>query len=112
MKDQGDVLLSAVRGISKAIWSFTISSAAVIIGLVIIIMGSKECESEISSAKERYDELEFVVIHRPQITYFVDLKHTLCFATRKPNYKDLVEFPCPERLWKEAELKEKKKKKK
>lgn len=51
---------------------------------------------------EKYDELEFVVVHRPHVTYFVDIKYTLCFATRKPNYQDLVQFRCTERLWQEV----------
>lgn len=53
---------------------------------------------------EKYDELEFVVVHRPQITYFVDVKYNLCFATRKPNYQDLVEFQCSDRLRWDVEL--------
>lgn len=53
--------------------------------------------------KETFDELEFVVIHRPHLTYFMDVKYLLCFATRKPDYQDLVQFHCPERMWKEVE---------
>lgn len=55
------------------------------------------------SVKEQFDELEFVTIHRPHLTYFIDVKYMLCFATRKPTYQDLVLFDCPDRLWKEAE---------
>lgn len=53
--------------------------------------------------KDKYEELEFVVVHRPQLTYFVDTKYFLCFATRKPDYQDLVQFICPERMWKDVE---------
>lgn len=54
-------------------------------------------------AVEKYDELEFVVVHRPHVTYFVDIKFSLCFATRKPDYQDLVKFTCTDRLMKEVE---------
>ena len=57
--------------------------------------------TENKGVKVDFDELEFVVIHRPHLTYFVDLKYLLCFATRKPDYQDLVQFHCPERVWQE-----------
>ncbi len=69
-------------------------------------------KSGASGIKERFDELEFIVIHRPHLTYFVDLKYRLCFATRKPAYEGLSEFQCPDYLLLEAEHGEQKKEKK
>jgi hypothetical protein len=57
------------------------------------------------NTSEAYNELEFTVIHRPHITYLVDTKYLLCFATRKPQYQDLVQIECPEKMWKEVEYK-------
>lgn len=54
------------------------------------------------AVKEKYEELQFVVVHRPDVTYFVDFRYLLCFATRKPNYNDLVRFKCPDLLLREA----------
>ena len=56
-----------------------------------------------SGIPDKFDELEFVVVHRPHVTYLVDVKYFMCFATRKPDFQDLVKFHCPERLWKEVE---------
>lgn len=80
--------------------------AAVLMAAVLysaaLMTGDRIEAKRTSGIKEKFEELEFVVVHRPHLTYFVDLKYKLCFATRKPEYQDLAEFPCPERLSKEA----------
>lgn len=55
-----------------------------------------------TSSSEKYDELEFTIIHRPHITYLIDTKYSLCFATRKPDFQDLVQIECPDRMWEDA----------
>lgn len=50
------------------------------------------------AAPERYDELQFEVLHRPHVTYLIDRRYRLCFATRKPDYQDLVQVQCTDRL--------------
>ncbi len=79
----------------------------IIVALVVLPIGfmffKKNHDDRNTGLKEKFNELEFVVIHRPHLTYFVDMKYFLCFATRKPDYQDLVQFVCPERMWKEVE---------
>lgn len=72
------------------------------LGLFIFFAIDRQKGTEKSHFKDKFDELEFAVIHRPHLTYFIDTKYFLCFATRKPDYQDLVQFICPERMWKEV----------
>lgn len=87
-------------------WVFpAVSITAVILlatiawGMVIILASKRPAAV---TAPERYSELQFAVLHRPHVTYFVDRRYRLCFATRKPDYQDLVQFDCSERLLVEA----------
>ena len=52
----------------------------------------------VKSKGQKFDELEFIVVHRPHLTYLVDPRYQLCFATRKPDFQDLVQFTCTEPL--------------
>ena len=47
---------------------------------------------------EEYSRLEFRIVHRPHVTYFVDLKYMLCFATTKPTHTGLLQIPCTDSL--------------
>lgn len=47
---------------------------------------------------EVYKKLEFRVIHRPHVTYFVDLKYMLCFATTKPEHHGIGQIQCTDFL--------------
>lgn len=84
----------------RDLWSSLVVIAALAAG---IVLGSqtRPCRSQ-GGIKEDFDELEFRVIHRPHVTYFVDLRYALCFATRKPDYQDLVQLGCTERLVQDA----------
>lgn len=90
---------------NKKIWVAAYVAGAAILLVAILyaltIIG-KEGTERTSGIKTKFDELEFVVVHRPHLTYFVDIKYLTCFATRKPQYQDLVEFQCPDRLLQEA----------
>lgn len=78
-----------------------VASYALVISLIVFLLTMGKSKKKEPS--EEYNELEFVVVHRPQLTYFVDMKYFLCFATRKPDYQDLVQFSCPERMLKDVE---------
>ena len=82
------------------LWAAVILAAALYSAALMI--GDKVSAKRTPGIKEKFKELEFVVVHRPHLTYFVDMKYGLCFATRKPKYQDLAAFSCPERLLKEA----------
>lgn len=41
----------------------------------------------------QYNRQEFVVIHRPHLTYYVDLVYGVCFA-RRPMCRAMTEFVC------------------
>ena len=75
---------------------------AVLLVLLVVGVHTLVKVPEPMKGQEKYEELEFVMIHRPQVTYFVDLKFMLCFATLKPDYADLVEFRCPDYLLRHA----------
>lgn len=89
----------------KAIFFLAYIAIVILVVLPISVVLLKETgdKDTDSGLKEKFEELEFVVIHRPHLTYFVDMKYFLCFATRKPDYQDLVQFVCPERMWKDVE---------
>ena len=60
---------------------------------------------DLPAPPEKYDELQFVMVHRPHVTYFVDTQYMLCFATLKPEYRDLAPFECSDALLKDVEVK-------
>lgn len=96
----GKSAIVAIRAVAMVLAGWVIGVATA----VGIASALKACDpsGSASGIKEKFDELEFVVVHRPHVTYFVDMKYFMCFATRKPNYQDLVFFHCPERLWREV----------
>lgn len=86
-------------------WGLVVLGILLLLGGLGLTMMMSVCtvKEENPGVKTTFDELEFVVVHRPHLTYFIDMKYLLCFATRKPNYQDLAQFHCPENLWKEVE---------
>ena len=76
--------------------------AAALLASILYALAIKDKGERTSGIKTKFDELEFVVVHRPYLTYFVDVKYLVCFATHKPEHQGLVEFRCPDRLLQEA----------
>lgn len=85
----------------KEILISSVSAFLFIVALSVVIFFIMTRTEDVKP-REKYDELEFVVVHRPHITYFVDFKYMLCWATLKPTYQDLKDFTCTERLLNEA----------
>lgn len=71
--------------------------------VVLYFYSRKQAETDTFVVAKSYTELQFRVIHRPHITYLVDLRYMLCFATRKPDYQDLVQFECTQAFMKKIE---------
>lgn len=86
---------------------FLVAATAIVTYAVALVVRSQR---DASGIRERFDLLEFVTIHRPHLTYHVDSRHMLCFATRKPSTcRGLVQFDCPVTLLEQAQEREQEK---
>lgn len=74
------------------------SVAIVMLSLQLVL--SHACPAGRLNSGEKYNALDFMMVNRPHVTYFVDTRYMLCFATLKPTYRDLVPFECSDLLLK------------
>jgi hypothetical protein len=89
------------------VWRLTLLpaiAAIAVVAAIMIAMGGRPValpgipDKGSSGIPDDYDELQFTTVHRPLVTYFVDRRYGLCFATRKPDYQDLVQLSCTPNL--------------